>query len=34
MGPLGFWYCKIDPLDQTFIYIPKTGMRANQPEKL
>ena len=33
-SPLGFWYCKIDSLDQTLIDIPKIGMRANEPKKL
>ena len=33
-GPLGFWYCKIDSLNQTLIDIPKIGMRANEPKKL
>ena len=33
-GPLGFWYCKIDSLNQTLIDISKIGMRANEPKKL
>ena len=33
-GLLGFWYCKIDSLNQTFIDIPKIGIRADQPETL
>ena len=33
-GPLGFWCCKIDSLNQTLIDILKIGMTANEPKKL